>query len=161
MFPTDYIPTVFDNYSMRIDISSGRIHLDLWDTAGSPDYRRLRPLSYPQTNIFLVCYSVSDPSSYNDVKSSWLPEIQEYSPGVPNILVGCKIDERDAAQRRGGVECITTAQGVHMAKEIGARTYLECSALTGLGVEKVLHTAAEIGMDPVSGEAKTPGCIVC
>ena len=42
--------------------------LGLFDTAGQEDYDRLRPLSYPQTDVFLVCYSVVSPSSYENVK---------------------------------------------------------------------------------------------
>ena len=42
--------------------------LGLFDTAGQEDYDRLRPLSYPQTDVFLVCYSVVSPSSFENVK---------------------------------------------------------------------------------------------
>lgn len=42
--------------------------LGLFDTAGQEDYDRLRPLSYPQTDVFLVCFSVVSPSSYENVK---------------------------------------------------------------------------------------------
>jgi cell division control protein 42 len=42
--------------------------LGLFDTAGQEDYDRLRPLSYPQTDVFLVCYSVVAPASYENVK---------------------------------------------------------------------------------------------
>lgn len=42
--------------------------LGLFDTAGQEDYDRLRPLSYPQTDVFLVCFSVVNPSSYENVK---------------------------------------------------------------------------------------------
>jgi len=42
--------------------------LGLFDTAGQEDYDRLRPLSYPQTDVFLVCFSVISPSSYENVK---------------------------------------------------------------------------------------------
>lgn len=35
---------------------------------GQEDYDRLRPLSYPQTDVFLVCFSVVSPSSFENVK---------------------------------------------------------------------------------------------
>ena len=35
---------------------------------GQEDYDRLRPLSYPQTDVFLVCFSVINPLSYENVK---------------------------------------------------------------------------------------------
>ncbi len=42
--------------------------LGLFDTAGQEDYDRLRPLSYPQTDVFLVCFSVVAPASFENVK---------------------------------------------------------------------------------------------
>ena len=65
-FPTDYVPTVFDNYSVKVPIGTETYHLGLFDTAGQEDYDDLRPLSYPQTDIFLVCYSgkLSFPKKY-------------------------------------------------------------------------------------------------
>jgi small GTP-binding protein len=45
------------------------ISLGLWDTAGQEDYDRLRPLSYPQTDVFLICFSIVSPASFDNVKS--------------------------------------------------------------------------------------------
>lgn len=45
------------------------ISLGLWDTAGQEDYDRLRPLSYPQTDVFLICFSVVSPPSFDNVKA--------------------------------------------------------------------------------------------
>lgn len=42
--------------------------LGLFDTAGQEDYDRLRPLSYPQTDVFLICFSVNSPASFENVK---------------------------------------------------------------------------------------------
>merc|ERR1711981_999026 len=70
------------------------INLGLWDTAGQEDYDRLRPLSYPQTDVFLICFSVVSNASFENVKQKWVPEIEHHAPGVPLILVGTKGDLR-------------------------------------------------------------------
>ena len=67
-FPSEYVPTVFDNYAVTVMIGGEPYNLGLFDTAGQEDYDRLRPLSYPQTDVFLVCFSVINPASYENVK---------------------------------------------------------------------------------------------
>lgn len=59
---------VFDNYAVTVMIGGEPYTLGLFDTAGQEDYDRLRPLSYPQTDVFLVCFSVVSPSSFENVK---------------------------------------------------------------------------------------------
>ena len=54
--------------------------LGLFDTAGQEDYDRLRPLSYPQTDVFLVCFSVTSPASFENVKEKWFPEVRSPLP---------------------------------------------------------------------------------
>ena len=58
------------------------------------DVERLRPLMYPQTDIFLVCYSVASRKSFENVETRWLPEVSHHCPKTPIILVGTKIDLR-------------------------------------------------------------------
>jgi small GTP-binding protein len=145
-FPGEYIPTVFDNYSANVMVDGKPINLGLWDTAGQEDYDRLRPLSYPQTDVFLVCFSIISPSSFENVKTKWFPEIQHHAPGVPFILVGTKLDlreDRETIQRLAEKRQtpISSADGQALATELDAYKYLECSALTQAGLKQVFDEA--------------------
>ncbi len=71
----------------------------IW-SIGQEDYDRLRPLSYPQTDVFLVCFSVTSPASFENVKEKWFPEVHHHCPGVPCLIVGTQIDLREDGQVR-------------------------------------------------------------
>ena len=83
--------TRFDNYSAPMVCDGVPVSLGLWDTAGQEDYDRLRPLSYPQTDVFLICFSVVSPSSFENVTSKWCPEIKHHCPDAPILLIGNNI----------------------------------------------------------------------
>ena len=67
-FPGEYIPTVFDNYATTLVVDGLPISLGLWDTAGQSDYDRLRPLSYPQTEVFLICFSLVKRETFSNAR---------------------------------------------------------------------------------------------
>merc|ERR1712110_915805 len=77
-FPVDYVPTVFDNFTTSVEIDKKPINFALWDTAGQEEYARLRALSYPETDVFLLCFSVVSPPSFENIKSKWHPEINHH-----------------------------------------------------------------------------------
>ncbi|KAG1955801.1 Rho GTPase [Pimephales promelas] len=60
--------TVLDRYSVDVLVDGNPVTLGLWDTSGQEDYDRLRPLSYPQTDVFLICFSLGDPASFENVQ---------------------------------------------------------------------------------------------
>ncbi|CAH8523176.1 unnamed protein product [Heterobilharzia americana] len=100
-FPEVYVPTVFENYVADIEIDNKQIELALWDTAGQEDYDRLRPLSYPDTDVILMCYSIDSPDSLANIKDKWIPEVKHFCPNVPIVLVGNKSDLRCELTRTG------------------------------------------------------------
>ena len=151
-------------------IQSKFVSLNLWDTAGQEDYDRLRPLSYPQTDVFLICFSVVNPTSFENVTHKWFPEVSHHCPGIPIILVGNKIDLREdpeILQQLNNMKRspISKTQGLTVAKKIGAIKYMECSAKTGRGLKEVFTTAAEVVVSPEifqqgnsKNEKKKPKC---
>lgn len=64
------------------------------EVVGQEDYDRLRPLSYPDSNVILICFAIDKPESLNNVQRKWIYELEQYCPQVPRILVGCKQDLR-------------------------------------------------------------------
>ncbi|GAB5361308.1 hypothetical protein AAMO2058_000702400 [Amorphochlora amoebiformis] len=163
-FPGEYIPTVFDNYSANVMVDGKAVNLGLWDTAGQEDYDRLRPLSYPQTDVFLIAFSIISPSSFDNVKSKWFPEIQHHCPGTPIILVGTKSDLRqDEGMKQKlsskGISMVSPEMAESRAKEIGAVKYLECSALTQEGLKTVFDEAIRAALTPKKTKKKG-GCVI-
>merc|ERR1711988_783244 len=163
-FPGEYIPTVFDNYSANVMVDDKPINLGLWDTAGQEDYDRLRPLSYPQTDVFLICYSVMNPASFENVKSKWHPELAHHATGVPTILVGTKADLRNdtaalAKLKEKGQSLVDEGAAAQMTKSIGAIKALECSALTQQGLKNVFDEAIRAAISPPGKPKKSSkGC---
>lgn len=128
--------------------------LGLWDTAGQEEYDRLRPLSYPQTEIFLICFSLVEPTSFQNVKNKWIPEIRHHTTkDMLILLVGTKLDLRDDPNVLDNLADmdsapISEAQGQALAREVGCCAYLECSAATREGVENVFETAIRSVLNP-------------
>jgi GTPase SAR1 family protein len=58
---------VFENYVTQVHFDGKQIELALWDTAGQEEYDRLRPLSYPESDVILVVFSVDFPTSLANV----------------------------------------------------------------------------------------------
>jgi len=154
-FPHDYIPTVFDNYSANVMVDGQPISLSLWDTAGQQDYDRLRPLSYPQTDVFIIAFSIMSPISFQNVKNKWFPEIKHHAPDSPYLLIGTKCDlrnDRSVIKQLSlkGMEIVKQAEAKILAEEIGAARYLECSALTQEGLKEVFDGSIRVAMKNIS-----------
>ncbi|KAK3552727.1 hypothetical protein QTP86_021118, partial [Hemibagrus guttatus] len=143
--------SMFDNYSANVMVDGKPVNLGLWDTAGQEDYDRLRPLSYPQTDVFLICFSLVSPRVlFENVRAK---------------VMGTKLDLRDDKDtierlRDKKLSPITYPQGLAMAREIGAVKYLECSALTQRGLKTVFDEAIRAVLCPPPVKKRGKKCTV-
>lgn len=150
-FPEQYAPTVFENYVADIEVDGKQVELVLWDTAGQEDYDRLRPLSYPDTDVILITFSIDSPDSLSNIVQKWGPEVKHFCPNVPIVLVGNKKDLRHdpatvAELAKMKQEPVRFEQAAMMAEKINACKYLECSAKTKEGVREVFETATRAAL---------------
>ena len=159
-FPVEYVPTVFDNFTTGVEVDGKLINFALWDTAGQEEYSRLRALSYPETDVFLLCFSVVSPSSFENIRTKWNPEVSHHCPEAKLMLVGTKIDlreDKETLDKLKKEKLPSHDDGTKLAQTIGAKLYLECSALTQEGLKRVFEEAirAVIGREdePTGGGA--------
>ncbi|KAI7745556.1 hypothetical protein M8C21_031560 [Ambrosia artemisiifolia] len=139
-FPTDYVPTVFDNFSANVVVGESQ-----------EDYNRLRPLSYRGADVFLLAFSLISRPSYENISKKWISELRHYAPTVPIVLVGTKLDLREDKQYLSdhpNVTPITTSQGEELKKTIGAAVYIECSSKTQQNVKAVFDAAIRVVLQP-------------
>ncbi|CAD8175073.1 unnamed protein product [Paramecium pentaurelia] len=142
-FPTEYVPTVFENYITSVSLDGKQINLSLWDTAGQETYDKLRTLSYSQADVFLIVFSVVDRTSFDNAKNKWYPELSEGNlKNIPKIIVGNKID------------CRNSTADKHIQFEEASRDlksqeliYKECSALTQEGLKELFEEAIKQGYE--------------
>ncbi|KAL9119380.1 MAG: hypothetical protein Q9187_004066 [Circinaria calcarea] len=162
-FPEKYVPTVFENYiTHTTHAPTGKtVELALWDTAGQEEYDRLRPLSYPETDLLFVCFAIDCPNSLENVMDKWYPEVLHFCPTTPIILVGLKSDLRTKRTcidllKTQGLTPVTPEQGGRVADRMGA-VYVECSSKEMKGVDEVFELAVNtaVGQEMVIREQET------
>lgn len=142
-----YIPTVFDSYSMNVRVNGRTCTIVLQDTAGQEEYDRLRPLSYPETDVFIMCFSVDKRASYNNIINKWIPEIRHHRPTAKIILVATKSDLRGENQKT-----ISIKEGEALHHKIKSDGFVECSSKFMWNINRVFEEA----LLSVVGKPKEP-----
>lgn len=151
IFPVKYVPTVFENYVADVEVDGKHVELALWDTAGQEDYDRLRPLSYPDSHVILICFAVDSPDSLENVVEKWVPEAIHFCSELPLLLIACKRDLRNDEKTikelaKNNQHPVTTSEGQAVAEKINAYMYLECSAKTNEGVKEIFEHATRAAL---------------
>ena len=152
-FPDEYVPTVFDTAEMNFthsDSNGGKqsISLGLWDVMmRSEEAFVFLPFSMDKSHIVLLMFSVVSHVSFESIKTRWMPAVEQYQRTAPHpfvyVLVGTKTDLRDnrefiAQMGERNANFVSPKEAEALAKELGC-SYVECSALTGEGVESVVE----------------------
>ncbi|KAG7432970.1 Cell division control protein 42-like protein [Fusarium oxysporum f. sp. raphani] len=131
-FPSEYVPTVFDNYAVTVMIGDEPYTLD----------RCLPRLLFRHLACFL-----------RNVREKWFPEVRHHCPGVPCLIVGTQVDLRDDPSVREKLskqkmQPVRREDGERMAKDLGAVKYVECSALTQYKLKDVFDEAIVAALEP-------------
>ena len=156
-----YIPQAFSNTSTPHQLhDSIMVDLALWDTEGSYEKSRYRALSYPDTNVVMICFSLVDPDSINFVRGQWMGEVRMFCHTSKVILVGTKSELRYCDNERKRLASkltrpVSYEEGFNLAQEIGAVGYCECSARCLKGVQSLFTLAMEVAIGRSSGNLYT------
>uniref|UniRef100_A0A8C6TYT3 Si:ch211-133l11.10 n=1 Tax=Neogobius melanostomus TaxID=47308 RepID=A0A8C6TYT3_9GOBI len=155
-YPTEYVPTAFDNFTVIVVVDGKPVRVQLCDTAGqkwglvdgsiNDELEQLRPLCYRGADVFLLCYSVVRPCSFRNLTQRWLPEIRQHRPDAALLLVGTQVDLREDVQvliqlAQNQQRPVGSEEGCRLAQEIGAVGFCECSALTQKNLKDTFDAA--------------------
>lgn len=145
-FEDVYTPTVFDRHESNMSVNGREITLTLIDTAGQESFDRLRPLSYVDTDGFIVAFSLCDHETFKDAKAKWVPEIMNFDTLSPFICVGTKNDLKKKGKSHSWYdkEC----------RKMGAYAYIDTSSKQSYHVDDAIQLVAQAALDKKDGKIK-------
>ncbi|KAM0676900.1 hypothetical protein BDAP_002491 [Binucleata daphniae] len=139
-FPTEYIPTVVDNFRVSLVINDQKISLAIWDSSGQENYSAVRAITYSETEVVIICYAIDDINSFKFAQTKWYTEVRNYIPEAAIVLVGLKSDLRDTMKNE---ELVKIEEMQRMEREMNAIFSLECSAIKNENVKEVFNRTGE------------------
>ncbi|KAH8824493.1 GTP-binding protein rhoA [Flagelloscypha sp. PMI_526] len=150
-YEQEFVPAFFENVVADVEIDGHQVELYLWDTAAQDDYDRLRPLSYPDTHIVLIGFSVVDPESLDHAQEKafgfhWL---KFRSTKIPTLFLITDLrDDRTTTDYLARLDKrpVSYNEGMVAGLKVGAKHYLECSSKRGDGVEEVFRAAVRLAL---------------
>jgi len=151
-FPMNYEPTVFDNFACVMHRNNRTSYnLELFDTAGQEEWEQLRRMMYANTDVFLVCYSCMQPSSFDNIDKKWILDVRNHDPSSLIVLVSLCIDLRTNNTNSSNPQpdlitpsMITTRQGADLAKRLKCNAFIECSSMLRFHVREVFECAIDV-----------------
>eukprot|EP01113_Clastostelium_recurvatum_P000115 TRINITY_DN10055_c0_g2_i1.p1 TRINITY_DN10055_c0_g2~~TRINITY_DN10055_c0_g2_i1.p1 ORF type:complete len:237 (+),score=45.54 TRINITY_DN10055_c0_g2_i1:49-711(+) len=189
-FPMEYIPTIMDTEQIEIEIGpyasnnkkdkDGAVaqndmkktaKISLWETGSRGDYEEIRPLTYPNTDLFFLFYSVISRISLDNIVEKYHPEITSHCPKTPFFLIGLKQDLREDEEiitrlKEKGTTPVDPHRACKIGHELQAAAQFVCSSKTGEGCKEILKATARFltlgkeGLDFMFKKRKVTNCIL-
>ena len=138
LFADSYIPTRFDSHSADFTCNHGSFKLTLLDTSGDQDKSEVRKMAYQGCDAIVLCFDLTEKSSFESIEQRWLPELSTLPLSTPIYIAGCK---KDAA--KADKPAVSDKQVQELAEKVGAAAYIECSAKTSESVEQLFQLIVE------------------
>ncbi|XP_018582797.1 rho-related GTP-binding protein RhoV [Scleropages formosus] len=158
-YPAEYQQTAFDVFSGQVQVDGMPVRIQLVDTAGQEEFDGFRSFCYAHTDVFILCFSVVNPASFQNVTKKWIPEIRACNPTSPVILVGTQSDLRHDVNvlirlDQSKVKPVVSSRAKDVAEKIRAQDYVECSALTQKNLKEAFDTAIFAAIKHKARQAK-------
>lgn len=135
-------PDELGNVDLMLEYEKGEwVKLMLWYLDGREHYTNLRSLAYPNSDVFIIVFSVSDARSFEKV-DSYLKEIKtaiKATPGSPTpilLLVGTRLSSSFVA--------VGFNQAEEKARNLGFAGYVECRLDSEDDCEQVFADAVRL-----------------
>ncbi|XP_029981905.1 rho-related GTP-binding protein RhoV-like [Sphaeramia orbicularis] len=150
-YNSEYRQTAFDVFTGLVHVNGVPTRIKLIDTAGQEEFGHLRSLCYAHVDVFILCFSLVNPVSFDNITSKWIPQIRARNLTSPIVLVGTQsdlchdvdvlihLDQRNSRP-------VHLRQARRLAKRIRAHDYMECSALTQHNLKDVFDCAISAAM---------------
>ncbi|KAL7024967.1 hypothetical protein ACKWTF_013279 [Chironomus riparius] len=150
-----------DKEETEVTIDGTNYTINLVEPKTDEDANRYRPFYYKNSKVIILCFGIEDRLSFENISNKWIPDLKHLScKPISFILVATKIDLRDDSNSSEAF--IKTAEGEGLAKKIGARRFIECSAMSNVGVKDAIEEALRVATDKVVViKAKEHSCVVC
>ncbi|KAG8771175.1 GTP-binding protein Rho1 [Serendipita sp. 405] len=153
--------------TIGVTVDGQPLELRFFDIADKGHIDPIRIQAYSGADAILICFSVDRPESLENILRKWVPEVLHFCQGVSYFVLGCKTDLRTEiptleSLKEHGRKLVTTERGQAIARQVGAKMYLECSATTGDGINLVFElvtrsTLASAALASEKGK-KRSGC---
>ena len=138
----DKLGTVFENFNCSLIVDDKQVNLSLWDNSGSSDYARLRELSYPTTDVFVITFSTLCVELFDNVEKYWVPEIRALLPDRPIILAGNDVLVRNGKEN----ERVPDEKIAAVCKKCKLKSYHNVSPLTWHGIRDLFDDIIFTGL---------------
>ena len=135
-FKPEYQLTIGVEFGAKnIEIDSKMFRIQIWDTAGTENFRSITRAYYKNSVCALVVYDISSRDSFNNVMS-WIEDCRNQSPKtIFIVLVGNKCDLEDKRQ-------VTYEEGKELADK-NELLFFESSAKDGINVDDIFVNSAK------------------